>query len=87
MLSILDQGQELYNTRYSSNPVDLLQTLLTHRHENFGVPSTNYVKGEYLERSSFHVSPVYINMLESFCQSGGFDLLLLTLEGGEAVRV
>lgn len=81
LLAILDQGQELYNSRYCSNSLDLVHKLVNHNLENFGERERCFVKPEYLQRPSYHVSIFFINSLEAFCQSGGFELLLMALRG------
>ena len=52
-----------------------------HNIRNFGKPEHNFVKAYYLHRPAFNVSVFFAISLEIFCQSGGFDLLKLVLQG------
>lgn len=52
-----------------------------HNVANFGKPKRNFVKHDYLSRATFNVSVFFVNSIEIFCQSGGFDLLKLALKG------
>lgn len=81
LFTVLDMTQEIYNFRLSSNTDELLQRLLQHFTSNFGEPKPGVLKEEYLQKSRYNVSVFYVVVLQTFGQSGGFELLKLMLRG------
>jgi hypothetical protein len=83
LFTILDADEGIYaiNTWLSNNAEELLRRMNNHNTANFGKPARNFVKAYYLHRAAFNVSAFFAISLEVFCQSGGFDLLKLVLQG------
>ena len=81
LFTILDSDAGIYNFRLSNNSEELLRKMNDYNIRNFGKPQRKFVKAYYLHRPAFNISVFFAISLEIFCQSGGFDLLKLVLQG------
>lgn len=77
----MDQAQPIYDTRLSYNSSQVLGDLINRLEGKLGEGDEPFVREDLLQNFNYRVSPYFLVSVESFCRSGGFDLLKLALKG------